>query len=136
LAGLDRRVLALIFAIQAAGITGLLVSPRTMQPARAAATAAAHLPAGTVVLVPAGNDGVGIVGAFGIEAPAMLPLLLIHPADPIVARLAGYSRVALAALAQDRDSTAAVAAAHAVLTQPNWHRVTEGSKLEVYERGE
>jgi hypothetical protein len=63
-------------------------------------------------------------------------LLLIRPADPIAARLAGFNRVALAALAQDRDSTEAVAAAHAVLTQPDWHRVADGSNLEVYQRGE
>ena len=78
-ASLHHRMLALILTIQAAGIAGLMVSPRTMQPASAAAAAAATLSPNTIVLVPAGNDGVGIVGAFGIEAPPTLSLLLIHP---------------------------------------------------------
>jgi hypothetical protein len=133
---LKPRLLAVILAIQAAGIAGLMLSPRTMQPARGAATAATTLAAGTIVLVPAGNDGVGIVGAFAIEAPPDMPLLLIRPTDPIADRLAPYHRIALAMLTQDRDSTEAVAAAHAALTQPNWHRVAIRSNLEVFERGD
>jgi hypothetical protein len=112
-----------------------MLSPRTMQPARIAAAEAARLAGGAVVLVPAGNDGVGIVGAFGIEAPAALPILLIRPTDPIADRIALYRRVALAVLPQDRDSTASIAVAHAALVAPNWRLVTNGSNLEVYERG-
>jgi hypothetical protein len=129
------RLLALILAIQAASIAGLMLSPRTMQPARGAAAAAA-LGAGTIVLVPAGNDGVGIVGAFAIEAPPTMPLLLIHPTDPIADRLTPYHRIALATLTQDRDSTEAVAAAQATLTEPKWHRVAITSNVEVFERGD
>ncbi len=72
----------------------------------------------TIVLVPNGNDGVGIVGAFGIEAPPLLPILVIRSTDPINERIAPYSRVALAVLAQDHESIAAIAAAHAILDQP------------------
>jgi hypothetical protein len=107
-----------------------------MQPARAAAAAAANLAADTIVLVPAGNDGVGIVGAFGIEAPPTMSLLLIRPGDPIANRLTPYHRIALATLTQDHGSTEAVAVAHAVLAQPNWHRVATGSNLEIFERGD
>jgi hypothetical protein len=133
---LKPRLLAVILTVQAVSIAGLMVSPGTMQPARAAATAAANLGSDPIVLVPAGNDGVGIVGAFGIEAPPALLLLLIRPGDPIASRLAPYHRIALASLNQDRDSTEAVAASRAVLTQPTWHRVAIGSNLEVYERAD
>ena len=128
--------LTLLLSLQFVSIAGLLFSPRTMQPARLAADEAARLAGDAVVLVPAGNDGVGIVGAFGIEAPPALPILLIRPGDPISDRVAPYHRVGLALLAEDRDSTAAIAAARDIFTQPNWRRVAIGSNLEVYERGE
>jgi Dolichyl-phosphate-mannose-protein mannosyltransferase len=128
-----RPVLLLLFAIQGAGIAGLLFAPGTMQPARAAATAAARFAGDAIVLLPAGNDGVGIVGAFAIEAPATLPILPMHPADTIPDR---YHRVALALLPQDRDSIATIAALRATLSLPNWRRVAVGPNLEVYQRGE
>jgi hypothetical protein len=127
---------ALVLILQFGSIAGLLLSPRTMQSARIAATEAVRLAGDAIVLVPAGNDGVGIVGAFGIEAPPTLPMLLIRPGDPIADRVASYQRVAVALLAEDRDSTAAIGAARGVFTQPNWRRVAIGTKLEVYERGE
>ncbi len=128
--------LTLLLSLQSVSIAGLLFSPLTMQPARIAASEAARLAGDAVVLVPAGNDGVGIVGAFGIEAPPALPILLIRPGDQISDRVAPYRRVGLALLAEDRDSTAAIAAAREIFTQPNWHRVAIGSNLEAYERGE
>jgi hypothetical protein len=128
--------LALLLSLQIVSIAGLLFSPRTMQPARLAAGEATRLADDAVVLVPAGNDGVGIVGAFGIEAPPALPVLLMRPGDPIADRVAPYHRVGLALLAEDRDGTAAIAAARDIFTQPNWHRGAIGSNLEVYERGE
>jgi hypothetical protein len=127
-------VLPLALTVQSAGIAGLLLSPRTMQPARAAAIEAAHLTGDGIVLLPAGNDGVGIVGAFGIEAPPSLPILLIRPTDSIADRIAAYHRVVIVMLTQDRDSTAAIANLHAVLVPPNWRRITVGSNVEVYER--
>jgi len=131
-----RLMLRLTLTVQLASIAGLLLSPRTMQPARAAASEAARLAAGTTVLVPRGNDGVGIVGAFGIEAPASLPLLVISPGDAIADRLAPYHRVAVAVLAQDRDSIATLARVRSALAPPNWHPVASGSSLEIYERSE
>jgi hypothetical protein len=128
--------LTLLLSLQFVSIAGLLFSPRTMQPGRLAAGEAARLAGDAVVLVPAGNDGVGIVGAFGIEASPELPVLLIRPGDPISDRVAPYRRVGLALLAEDRDSIAAIAATKEFFTQPNWHRVEIGSKFEVFERGE
>jgi hypothetical protein len=129
-----RSALPLILTIQLASIAGLLLSPRSMQPACTAATEAARLAGDGIVLLPRGNDGVGIVGAFGIEAPPSLPLLLVRPADSVAASLTPYHRVVLALLAQDRDSTATIAVLRAIFVPPNWHRVAIGSNLEVYER--
>ncbi len=131
----NRVLLALVLVTELAAIIGLLFSPRTMQPARAAAEAAeaGHV---EVVLLPRGNDGVGIVGGFGIEAPPALPLLLIRPGDPITARIAPYHRVALAALAQDSDSIAAIAGARVALARAGWRLVADRSNLEVYERAD
>jgi hypothetical protein len=129
-----RTLLAFTFATQTASILGLLLSARTMQPARATAVDAARLVGDGIVLLPRGNDGVGIVGAFGIEAPGSLPILLLRPNDPIADRIAGYHRVVVAMLAQDRDSIATIASLHAALGNPTWHRVAIGSNLEVYEK--
>ena len=128
--------LALLLTLQSVSIAGLLLSPRTMQPARIAVAEAARLAGDAIVLVPAGNDGVGIVGAFGIEASPTLPILLIRPGDLIADRVASYHRVALALLTEDRDSIAAIRDARGVFNPPNWRRVAIGTKLEVYERGE
>jgi hypothetical protein len=131
---LSRMVLPVTLAIQSASIAGLLLSPRTMQPARATATEAARLTGDGILLLPAGNDGVGIVGAFGIEAPASLPILLIRPTDLIADRIAPYHRVVVAMLAQDRDSIATIANLHTTLAPPNWRRIAVRPNVEVYER--
>jgi hypothetical protein len=124
----------LILAVQAAGITGLLLAPRTMQPARAAALAVAPYVDNAIALIPAGNDGVGIVGAFGIEAPPALKVHLVRPSDPPFPIPADADRVILALLAQDRDSTAALPALRASVAGPNWRLIAKGANLEVYER--
>ena len=85
-------------------------------------------------LLPRGNDGVGIVGAFGIEAPPALPILLLRPTDPIASRVAPYHRVVLAVMAQDRDSVGTIPVLRAAFAPPNWRRVAIGSNVEVYER--
>ena len=129
-----RVLLPLILVTQCAGIGGLLFAPSTMQPARAAAADAARLVGDGVVLLPRGNDGVGIVGAFGTEAPPSLNLLVVRPTDAIADQVAPYHRVVLALLGQDRDSSATIAVWHAAFATPNWRRVAIGANLEVYER--
>ena len=142
-----RRLTALVLAIQAAALAGLMLAPQTMQPARAAARAAAELagdgpmgdgPMGDrLVLLPRGNDGVGVVGAFAIEAPPGLPLLLVAatatPAS-IEARLSGHRRVVLALLEQDEASRAASAAMRRAFDGPRWREVARRPNLAVYER--
>jgi hypothetical protein len=104
-----------------------------MQPARDAARDAAMFADHALALVPAGNDGVGIVGAFGIEAPPGLMLRLVRPDQPIVIPSA-YRRVILVLMGQDQDSRTVLPAMQAALDGPNWRRIANGANLEVYER--
>jgi hypothetical protein len=127
-------LLPVVATVQLASIIGLLLSPRTMQPGRATATDAARLVGDGIVVLPKGNDGVGIVGAFGIEAPPFLRVLLARPGTSIAGRIVPYRRVVLALLSQDRDSIAIIPELHALLVPPNWRLVAIGSNLEVYER--
>lgn len=75
---LPRMLLGLMLAVQSAAIIGLALAPATMQPQAAAARAAAAYP-GALVLLPYGNDGVGIPGPFIAAAPAAMRILLVHP---------------------------------------------------------
>jgi hypothetical protein len=134
---LGTRGAAVLLIVQAASIAGLMLAPQTMQPARAAAHAAAALVEDGVVLLPRGNDGVGVVGAFAIEAPPALPLLLIRAGETPVdirARIAPWRRVVLALLDQDASSRAAGEAMRRALTEPDWRPVARGPNVEVYER--
>jgi hypothetical protein len=100
-----------VLAVQAAAIAGLLTRPETMQPMRAAARAAARLPdARTVLLLPRGNDGVGLVGAFLTESPDALRVTLVDPATRVGALHALAPSVALVLLDRDAASHATLAA--------------------------
>jgi hypothetical protein len=134
---LGGRGAAAVFAVQAASIAGLMLAPQTMQPARAAAHAAASWARDGVVLLPRGNDGVGVVGAFAIESPPALPLLLIPAGatpEQIRARLGPWHRVVLALLEQDAASRAASEAMRRALNAPGWREVAHGPNVAVYER--
>jgi hypothetical protein len=134
---LGRRGAAVLLAVQAVSIAGLMLAPQTMQPARAAARAAAALVEDGVVLLPRGNDGVGVVGAFATEAPPALPLLLIRAGETPVQindRVAAWHRVVLALLEQDSSSRAASEAMRGAMTEPGWRQVARGPNVEVYER--
>jgi hypothetical protein len=135
-ARLPRAVLAVVFAVQALSIGGLILRPETMQPARAIARAAIGR---GVVLLPRGNDGVGVVGAFVAEVPADTALLIVAPdetATGIRRRLVPFRRVVLAGLAVDADSRAAVAAMATALDGSDWRVAGQGFDVTVYERRE
>jgi len=101
---LPRPLLALMLAVQACAIIGLGWAQATMQPqASAAGQAATH---NALVLLPYGNDGVGIPGSFIASAPGNMRILLLHPGT----KIPGEPTV-LAALAIDNESRAVVAAA-------------------------
>ena len=129
-------ILSAILSVQTLSIAGLIARPETMQPAKATATAAAMAGA-DVVILPRGNDGIGIVGAFAREAPAAMKLLVIAPgetAEAIRTRVAPYHRIVLAPIAVDTDSQAAVPAMQAAFSAPGWHTVGFGSNVILYER--
>ena len=135
---LNMRGAAVVFAVQSASIAGLMLAPQTMQPARAAAHAAAAWVEDGVVLLPRGNDGVGVVGAFAIEAPPALPLLLIRPGvtpEQIRARIVPWHRIVLALIEQDAASVAACDVMRQALSGAPWREVAHGSNVAVYERG-
>ena len=75
---LPRPLLGTMLAVQGAAIFGLAFCAATMQPQAAAARAAAAFP-GALVLLPFGNDGVGIPGPFIAAAPDAMRILLLHP---------------------------------------------------------
>ena len=126
-----------VLAVQAASLAGLMLAPQTMQPARAAARFAAAQVREGVVVLPRGNDGVGVVGAFAIESPPALPLLLIaanETPEAIRARLAGQIRVVTVMLEQDEASRTASAAMRLALAHRDWREVARQGEITVYER--
>ena len=136
-AALPRHVRHAVLAIQAIALLGLMTRPETMQPARATAIAAASLVGDGVVLLPHGNDGVGIVGAFAVEAPPALRLLVIgRDASPaqIRARASGYPRVVLALLGQDAASRATLPVMRQAFADPCWRAAGEGFNVLAFDR--
>ena len=130
-------MLAVLLTVQAAALGGLIARPETMQPARIAAAAAARLAEGGIVLLPRGNDGVGIVGAFAIESPPSLRLLVVDRGEPsgqILARIGDARRVVIASLAQDDASRATLPAMRAALAGPCWRRIADGSNVAAFDR--
>lgn len=129
--------LATLLLIQAASLTGLMLGRETRQPAQEAARAAAILATGGVVLIPFGNDGVGIPGAFGIEAPPALRLLVVRASDDpddLRARIADERRVVIAALAQDDASRAAIPVMRAATQGTCWRRAVQGFNVTAFDR--
>ena len=133
-----RRVACgLLLMIQTAALGGLMIRPETMQPARRTAVAAAALVQDGIVLLPHGNDGVGIVGAFAIDAPPMLRLLVVgadETAAQIRARVDRFPRVVLALLGQDRDSRATLRIMREAFADPCWREVGEGFNVIAFAR--
>ncbi len=136
-AALPRSLCCAVLAVQAVALIGLMMQPETMQPARATAAAAAAIADGSVVLLPYGNDGVGIVGAFAIEAPPTMRLMLIRrdaSASQIGARVRPFARVVLALLGQDADSRATLPVMRDAFAAPCWRAVGEGFNVIAFER--
>ncbi len=145
-----------LLAIQAVSLFGLMTRQETMQPARATAAAAARLAdgvgdagagtggdatdrtAGAVVLLPRGNDGVGVVGAFVNEAPDRMRLALADPTDTprqLEARIAGADRVVLALIGVDAASRATSAMLRASFAaNPCWHLDGIGFNVLAFDR--
>ena len=126
-----------VLAIQAIALLGLMTRQETMQPARAAAAAAASLAHNGAVLLPHGNDGVGIVGAFAVESSPALRMLVIDrqetPAE-IRARASYYPRVVLALLGQDDASRATLPVMRRAFADPCWRGAGEAFDALAFDR--
>ncbi len=103
-AALPRPLLTAILAVQGCAIAGLAFAAATMQPQGLAARAAAAYP-GALVVVPFGNDGVGVPGPFIAAAPEDMRILLLHPGE--VLNVQGERRVVLATIGADDSSRVA-----------------------------
>lgn len=136
-AALPRWLRHVTLAAQAMALIGLMIRPETMQPARATALAAAPFVGDGVVLLPRGNDGVGIVGAFANEVSGSSHILIVAPdASPkqIRAAVVQFSHVVLAMLAQDDASRATLPVMRAALADPCWRAAAEGLHVLVFRR--
>ncbi len=126
------RLLGLTLGVQAVAIAGLMLRPETMQPQGAAALAAARLSAPTLVLVPRGNDGVGVAGAFVAAAPDRLRVRLVNAGDTpaaLRAAAAGETQIAAALLGLDDDSRGEVTTIRAAFTDPCWRPAGAAASL-------
>ena len=123
-----------VLTLQAAAIAGLLLRPETMQPMRDTAREAAHrADAQTIVLLPHGNDGVGLVGAFVAEAPDNLRLLLVDRHTEVTALHGLAPRLALARLDRDSESGATVASLLAgFAADPCWRAEATGPAISTF----
>jgi hypothetical protein len=121
--GLVPVALGLLLAVQAAGTAGMALHPATRQAYRdALAAVAPALGPGSLLLVPEGNDGVGIVGAVLAEAPRDQAILVLRLSEvPVLPlRAAPYARLVLLGIT-DRDGALQAEAARAALgADPRW----------------
>jgi hypothetical protein len=146
-AAMPRRVAApsvgVLVGVQLAGAVGMMVHPATQQTYRDALEALAPaLGPGTLLLVPNGNDGVGIVGAVLAEAPADQRILVLREAEAeaIPRRAEGFSRLVLLGIT-DRDGERQAARASEVLaadpgwrpTSTPWRDARRGFSATIYE---
>jgi hypothetical protein len=114
---------AVLLVVQAAGTAGMALHPATRQAYRdALAALAPSLGPEALLLVPEGNDGVGIVGAVLAEAARDQPMLVLRLEEiPLLHdRAAPYARLVLLGIT-DRDGNVQAAAARAALAaDPRW----------------
>lgn len=111
--------LLLLLAVQAAGAVGMALHPATRQGYREALAAAAPALPGALLLVPRGNDGVGLVGAVLAEAPRDQPILPLDGRNGVAATASHYPRLVLLGIA-DRDGAVQLAAAREALRRAGW----------------
>jgi hypothetical protein len=130
----DKPWLALlVLAVQAASVTGLAIAPATMQPAARLAHQAAKL-AGrhTLVLLPFGNDGVGIPGPFIAAAPNRLRIALIRrPVSHALAEAAAFRDILIPDIAMDGQSRSILPILQEIFTiSPCWRAIALTNSLD------
>jgi 4-amino-4-deoxy-L-arabinose transferase-like glycosyltransferase len=133
---LDRPVTrTVLLAVQVAAIIGLALAPQTMQPAMRTARDAAHLAArDSIVLVPFGNDGVGIPGPFIAAAPPTMRLMVVRRATPdLLVTLAGYRQVIVADLMVDQASRGLVPSLQALFQTACWRLERSPAAITIFD---
>jgi hypothetical protein len=112
---------AVLITLEGCGVAGLILAPLTMQPQALAAHAAARFSPPALVLLPFGNDGVGVPGPFIAAAPDGMRLLLVKPGSP--PDLSHEKEVILVSLKADQASTQVDAELRQIfLATPCWDR--------------
>jgi uncharacterized membrane protein len=136
-AALPASLRVAVLAVQAVALLGLMMRPETMQPARLTAITAAAWSRDGVTLLPNGNDGVGIVGAFAAESAPATRLLVIDrdaTSAQVRARVSRYPRVVLALLGQDAASRETLPVMRGAFTDPCWRVIGNGFNVIAFER--
>jgi hypothetical protein len=133
-------VLSALLGVQALSLLGMMTRPETMQPQAQAARAARGLAAtdGSLVLVPYGNDGVGVLAAFVNESPDSLHVAHVDPGETAAAIRAAAShasRVVLVLLGLDGDSRAVLPVMQAAFDHDAcWTRAGVGFDVAAFDR--
>jgi hypothetical protein len=133
-AGLPKPLLIVLLAVQACAIFGLVTAASTMQPQGLAARqiGALHMP-GALVLLPYGNDGVGIPGPFIAAASDNMQILLIKPGKP--PNLSRAQNIILPILTVDAASrTAAIQTLEMLDADKCWKNVEATNLTAVFSR--
>lgn len=113
---------------QSLAIIGLALAPSTAQPQ---AAAAAQSPADILILLPTGNDSVGIPGPFIEAAQPNQRIILIH--DAILPDLSAEPRITLATLTLDNESKAAIPNIEVEIAK-HWQLVGETPLTRTYQQ--
>ncbi len=124
----------LFIAVEAAAIIGLSLAPATMQPQAIAARQIGRLgDPQALVLLPFGNDGVGVPGPFIAAAPDRLRIELIKPGSS--ATFPRENIVVLASLRADAASSQATAnMLKSLQSNPCWSERTADPLLQIFIR--
>ncbi len=131
--------LLVLLCVQALSLAGLMGRPETMQPQAQAARAALRLAAGdALVLVPFGNDGVGVLAAFVSESPDALRIQRVDTGEPASALrqdAAQAPRVVLVLLGLDGDSRAVLPVMQQAFDRDRcWTLAARGFDVIAYDR--
>ena len=132
--------LLVLLCVQALSLAGLMSRPETMQPQAQAARAARRLAADgdALVLVPFGNDGVGVLAAFVTESPDALRIQRVDPGEPastIRQDAAQAPRVVLVLLGLDADSRAVLPVMQQAFDRDRcWVRAASGFDVVAFDR--
>lgn len=132
-------LLAVVLAVQGASLAGMALHPATMQPARATAREAARVAgAEGVVLIPFGDDGVGIPAPFVTEAPDWLRLRIVRRDDDmarVLADVAAHPRAVVTLAAADRRAQVTIPRLRAAFeAAPCWRQAATGPYTAVFDR--